>query len=352
MNKSFYSNKKVFVTGHTGFKGSYLCKMLLMCGSTVEGYGLEPNTNPSLFNLMNLDKQMTSIIGDIRDYNKLYKEMKKFSPDIVIHLAAQPLVRESYINPRYTYDTNVMGTVNVLECIRNLTSVKSVVIITTDKVYKDKDSIYGYREIDELGGYDPYSNSKSCVELVYSGYYKSFFKDDDTISVSTARAGNVLGGGDFAKDRIMTDIVSNYLRGGDIVIRNPKAIRPYQYVLDALNGYLTLVEKQYENKSIEGAYNFGPKEELIIDNELLVNTFCKEVKNKIKWTTLENNNGPHESNILVLDSTKSKKVLGWSTKYNIELVIKKIIEWTNAYKNNKDINKVVEKQIDEFMRIK
>ncbi len=352
MNKNFYKGKKVFVTGHTGFKGSWLCKILLMCGAEVKGYSLNPPTEPSIFSLIDLESKMESVIGDIRDYDKLFREMKKFSPEIVIHLAAQPIVRESYINPRYTYETNVMGTVNILECIRTLTSIRSAVIITTDKVYKDKDMIYGYREIDELNGYDPYSNSKSCADLAYSCYYNSYFKDDELVSVSTTRAGNVLGGGDFAKDRIMTDLVNCYLRKEDILIRNPKAIRPFQFVLDALNGYLMLAEQQYGNKSIEGCYNFGPSSTEVINNEYLVNTFCKTVKNSIKWYTKDNVIFPHESNILLLDSVKAKNILGWETKYSIEKTIDKIVEWTNAYKNNKDINKIMEKQIEEYLKIK
>ena len=247
----FYKGKKVLITGHTGFKGTWLSKILLMAGAKVYGYALEPNTEPSLFNILNMDKQMHSIIGDIRNYDTLKKVLEEVKPEIVFHLAAQPIVRESYANPRYTYEVNVMGTVNLLDAIRETNFVKSFVNITTDKVYLNKEWYWGYRECERLCGYDPYSNSKSCSELVTYSYINSFFKDSN-IKISTARSGNVIGGGDFAKDRIIPDCVRATIKSEEIIIRNPYSTRPYQHVLDCLNGYLILAKKQYEDKSYRG----------------------------------------------------------------------------------------------------
>ena len=294
----FYKGKKVFITGHTGFKGSWLSKILIEAGAIVKGYALEPNTNPSLFELLNIEKKMNSTIGDVRNYDNLLKSMKEFSPEIIIHLSAQPIVRESYKNPRYTYESNVMGTVNVLECVRNINTVKSCLIITTDKVYFNEEWDYGYRETDRLCGYDPYSNSKSCAELVYYSYYNSYFKENKNIAVSTARSGNVIAGGDFAQDRIMTDAVNAFLNQSDIIVRNPYSIRPYQHVLDTLNGYLMLAKLQYENKNIEGSYNFGPNAESSVTTGELVTMFCSKLDNQIKWIDRSDANAVHESKFL------------------------------------------------------
>ena len=259
VNLSFFKNKKVFVTGHTGFKGSWLCKILIMVGANVIGYSLEPTTNPNLFTLLDIEKSMHSIIGDIRDLNSLKRAIIDAEPEIVFHLAAQPIVRESYVNPVDTYSINVMGTVNILEACRNIKSIKSIVNVTTDKVYENKEWCWGYREDENLCGYDPYSNSKSCSELVTYSYKNSFYDKDNSPAISTARSGNVIGGGDFSADRIIPDCVRASIKKEDIVVRNPYSTRPYQHVMECLRGYLTLAIKQYY-KNLAGCYNFGQDE--------------------------------------------------------------------------------------------
>lgn len=253
----FYRGKRVLVTGHTGFKGSYMCKLLIMLGADVTGYSLEPPTEPALFNILKLSESMNSVIGDIRDISRLQSVFTETKPEIVIHMAAQPIVRESYTNPVYTYDVNVMGTVNVLECVRNTPSVRSVINVTTDKVYLNREWEWGYREDEELKGYDPYSNSKSCSELVTYSFINSFFQDRD-IAVSTCRAGNVIGGGDFAPDRIIPDCFRAVAKGEDIIVRNPYSTRPYQHVLEPVYVYLMIAMKQYTDNSLAGNYNVGP----------------------------------------------------------------------------------------------
>ncbi len=269
----FYNGKRVFITGHTGFKGSWLCKILVNSGAVVTGYSLEPPTTPSLFEIANIGESITSIIGDIRDYNSLKKAFDEARPEIVLHLAAQPIVRESYKNPAYTYETNVMGTVNILECVRNSDCVKSFLNVTTDKVYFNKEWAWGYRENEELDGFDPYSNSKSCSELVTHSYKNSFFADGK-IAISTARAGNVIGGGDFASDRIIPDCVRAASENRAIIVRNPYSTRPYQHVLEPLFAYLTIAEKQYNNAKFSGWYNVGPEECDCVTTGELVDLFC------------------------------------------------------------------------------
>ena len=270
----FYKNKKVFVTGHTGFKGSWLCKILTMAGADVTGYALEPPTEPSLFELADIGSGIKSVIGDIRDFDGLKAAFDKARPEIVLHLAAQPIVLESYKNPRYTYETNVMGTVNILECVRNSDSVKSFLNVTTDKVYKNNEWCWGYREDEPLDGFDPYSNSKSCSELVTHSYKDSFFERG--AAISTARAGNVIGGGDFAKNRIIPDCVRAAEKGENIIVRNPASTRPYQHVLEPLFAYLMIAEKQYENRGYSGYYNVGPDERDCVDTAAIVNMFCEK----------------------------------------------------------------------------
>jgi len=257
---NFYKNKRVFITGHTGFKGSWLCKILIKAGAIVTGYALEPPTGPSLFNIANINEGMNSVIGDIRDFELLKKTFNNSKPEIVIHLAAQPIVKASYQMPRYTYETNVMGTVNILECIRKSGSTKSVINVTTDKVYENKEWIWGYREEDKLNGFDPYSNSKSCSDLITQCYSNSFFKESK-VAVSTVRAGNVIGGGDFAPNRILPDCVRSAISNEDIIIRNPYSVRPYQHVLESLFAYLMIAEKQYNNPDYAGDYNVGPDDQ-------------------------------------------------------------------------------------------
>lgn len=341
----FYKGKKVFITGHTGFKGSWLSKILLLSGATVKGYSLTPNTEPNLFKLLNLENQMESVIGDIRDLNKLKKEMNEFEPDIVFHLAAQPIVRASYDDPVYTYETNVMGTVNILEAVKSCKTVKSFVNITTDKVYLNKEWVWGYREDERLCGYDPYSNSKSCSELVTYSYINSFFKERD-IAISTARSGNVIGGGDFAQDRIIPDCVRASLNNEEIIVRNPYSTRPYQHVLDCLYGYLLLAELQYKNQNLASNYNFGPNDESCITTGTLVDIFC-ELWQDASWKNVCDH-GPHEAQFLKLDCSKSKTILKWNPKLNIKEAIKLTVEWYKAYSNKQDLNLITENQIKNY----
>lgn len=351
LDMSFYKGKKVLITGHTGFKGSWMCQLLLMAGADVAGYALEAPTSPSLFELCYLTERMTSVIGDIRDLEHMKKVFKETEPEIVIHMAAQPIVRESYKNPVYTYETNVMGTVNVLECIRLTPSVKSFINVTTDKVYLNKEWEWGYRENEELNGFDPYSNSKSCSELVTSSYYNSFFKDMD-IAISTARAGNVIGGGDFAIDRIIPDCIRAAERKEDIIVRNPFSTRPYEHVLEPLAVYLMIAKAQYEDKKYAGNYNVGPDENDCWTTGDLVTLFCSKwneaTDDSVKWIN-QYDGGPHEANFLKLDCSKLKKTFGWSPRWNVETAMEKIVEWSLGYIRGEDVVKCMEKQIEEFM---
>lgn len=342
----FYKNKKVFITGHTGFKGSWLCEILHEAGAEVMGYALEPNTEPNLFNLLDLSNTVKSVIGDIRDLDKLKKAISDFQPDIVFHLAAQPIVRESYNNPVYTYDVNVMGTVNIMEAVRNCNSVKSLVNVTTDKVYLNREWVWGYREDEVLCGFDPYSNSKSCSELVTYSYKCSFFDNNENISVSTARSGNVIGGGDFAKDRIIPDCIRAAIKKEDIVVRNPYSTRPYQHVLDCLSGYLLLAKLQYENRDIAGNYNFGPNDESCVTTGDLVDMFCKKWPNT-KWVN-KSDGGPHEANFLKLECSKSKSMLGWKPKLKIDDAVRLVVEWSRVFETGDDVLNVTLKQIHEY----
>lgn len=344
----FYKNKKVFITGHTGFKGSWLSKILLMSGADVCGYSKEPNTEPSLYDIFNLQNHMKSIIGDIRNLEEIKKQIEIFKPEIVFHLAAQPIVRESYKDPVYTYETNVMGTVNLLEAIRNCDSVKSVVNITTDKVYKNNEWAWGYREIDELNGFDPYSNSKSCSELVTFSYINSFFNNNPNIAISTARAGNVIGGGDFSIDRIIPDCIRAAIEKSDIIVRNPNSIRPYQHVFEALSAYLIIAEKQYFNNKLASNYNIGPDEDGCVTTEELVNQFCSYWGNDIKWKLKSENTLLHEANFLKLECSKIKNILGWKPKLKIDDSIKLTIDWTKSYNARKDTDEISEKQIQNY----
>jgi CDP-glucose 4,6-dehydratase len=344
----FYKNKKVFITGHTGFKGSWLSKILTMAGAEVTGFSQLPNTNPSLFNILNIEKRINSIIGDVRDLESLKETVCIFKPDIVFHLAAQPLIKESYKNPVYTYETNVMGTVNLLEAIRNCESTHSVVNVTTDKVYKNNEWDWGYREIDNLNGFDPYSNSKSCSELVTSSYKNSFFKDTNT-AISTARAGNVIGGGDFSDDRIIPDCVRAAIRKEDIIVRNPNSIRPYQHVFEALLGYLFIAEKQYGNKFFEGSYNIGPNEDGCITTAELVDRFCNCWGNAT-WINKSETNPSHEANLLKLDCSKIKNKIGWKPRMSISEAIDLTVEWNKEYYSGKSVNEFAENQINMYFK--
>lgn len=348
---SFYKDKKVLITGHTGFKGSWMCQLLIMQGAPVTGYALEPPTTPSLYEMCNLAEQMESVMGDIRDLEHLKKVFDKVQPEIVIHMAAQPIVRESYKNPVYTYETNVMGTVNILECVRLNPCVKSFINVTTDKVYLNREWEWGYRENEELNGYDPYSNSKSCSELVSSSYLNAFFRDKD-VAITTCRAGNVIGGGDFAADRIIPDCVRAMERNEKIVVRNPFSIRPYQHVLEPVVAYLMIAQAQYENRSLAGSYNVGPDESDCWTTGDLVDLFCKEWQkhtgNAAEWIN-QYDGGPHEANFLKLDCSKIKKSFGWKPVWNVETTMKKIVEWSWCYLNRGNVVECMNKQIEEFV---
>ena len=346
----FYCGKKILVTGHTGFKGAWMCEALLLLGAEVTGYALEPPIAPSLFELCHLQERMHSVIGDVRDLEHLKKVFEQTQPEIVIHMAAQPIVRESYKNPVYTYETNVMGTVNILECVRSTSSVKSVVNVTTDKVYKNREWEWGYRENEELNGYDPYSNSKSCSELVTYSYKNSFFQDRD-IAVSTARAGNVIGGGDFAVDRIIPDCIRAAKEGQDIIVRNPYSTRPYQHVLEPVMAYLMIAEAQYEDIKFAGSYNVGPDDTDCWNTGELVTLFCgkwNKVRNTdITWKNVHDG-GPHEANFLKLDCSKLKAVFGWKPVWNVETAMEQIVEWTDKYLRDEDVRMCMEEQIKSF----
>lgn len=350
MDLTFYKGRNVLVTGHTGFKGAWMCETLLSVGAEVTGYALEPPTQPSLFGLLGLQERMDSRIGDVRDLVHLQSVFKEKKPEIVIHMAAQPIVRESYKNPVYTYDVNVMGTVNVLECIRMTDCVRSFVNVTTDKVYKNKEWEWGYRENEELNGYDPYSNSKSCSELVTDSYKNSFFRDRE-VAISTMRAGNVIGGGDFAADRIIPDCVRAAMDKRDIIIRNPYAVRPFQHVLEPVTAYLVVAAKQYENRELAGNYNVGPDENDCVTTGELADLFCRlyteKTGNPVKWID-QYDGGPHEAGFLKLDCSKLKRTFGWKPRWNIDQAVEKSIEAYIA--SERALQECVSGQMKEFMQ--
>ena len=348
----FYNGKRVFVTGHTGFKGAWLCRLLAKSGAETVGYALEPPTKPSLFEQIGAaDGLYRNIVGDVGDFVSLHEAMANAEPQIVIHLAAAPLVRASYRDPRGTYETNVMGTVNVLEAVRSVKSVRSFVNVTTDKVYENKEWLWGYREDENLCGGDPYSNSKSCSELVTYSYRQSFFRGAGGVrapAVSTARSGNVIGGGDYAEERIIPDCVRASLSSSkEVVIRNPHSTRPYQHVLECLYGYLLLAKAQCDDPDVEGAYNFGPDDESCVTNWELANLFCAAYGRGMSWRAGDGG-GPHEASFLKLDSSKSKAALGWKPRWNIKTALEKIVEFAGA---NSDAARLecVDRQIDEYL---
>lgn len=346
---SFYKNKHVFITGHTGFKGTWLCKILVQAGAIVTGYSLEAPTQPNLFEVSGVEKQITSIIGDIRDFNHLKKAFDQAKPEIVLHLAAQPLVRDSYEKPAYTYETNVMGTVNILECIRQSNCVKSFLNVTTDKVYHNNEWVWGYRENEPLDGFDPYSNSKSCSELVTHSYKNSFFADGK-VAISTARAGNVIGGGDFSANRIIPDCVRAAERKEVMIVRNPHSTRPYQHVLEPLFAYLMIAQKQYEDGHFAGWYNVGPDDCDCLTTGELVTLFCDTWGNGLKWID-KYDGGPHEANFLKLDCSKIKQTFGWKASWHIDEAIQRVVDWTQVYLSHSDISKEMEKEILDFMEV-
>lgn len=349
MNLEFYNGKTVLVTGHTGFKGTWMCQVLKMQGAKVIGYSLEAPTKPSLYDMTNMSEGMESIIGDIRDIDHLNRVFDEYKPEIVIHMAAQPIVRESYVNPVYTYETNVMGTVNIMEAVRLHDCVKSFVNVTTDKVYRNNEWEWGYRENDALDGYDPYSNSKSCSELVTSSYKKSFFENRD-VAISSCRAGNVIGGGDFAKDRIIPDCVRAQEKKETIIVRNPYSTRPYQHVLEPVCTYLKLAQLQYEDKDrYEGNYNVGPDDCDCVTTGELVDLFVKCWGEDAKWKDTSENNAPHEAGFLKLDCSRIKKVMNWAPKWHIYDAVNNSVLWSKIYLNNGDIMAEMQRQIECYL---
>lgn len=349
--QSFYRGKRVFITGHTGFKGSWLCKILTNLGAEVTGYSLNPPTNPNLFDTANIGADIHSVIGDIRDYDSLKKAFDDAKPEIVLHLAAQPIVRDSYKMPAYTYETNVMGTVNILECVRQSDCVKSFLNVTTDKVYENKEWQWGYRENEPLDGFDPYSNSKSCSELVTHSYKNSFFADG-RVAISTARAGNVIGGGDFANDRIIPDCVRALEKGEDIVVRNPYSTRPYQHVLEPLYAYLMIAKAQYEDVKFADYYNVGPDECDCVTTGELVDLFVKYTDRKIKRVDRSEENAVHEANFLKLDCSKLKSVFAWKPHWHVTDAVEKTVEWSQVWLDKGNVRKCMDEQIKKFFESK
>lgn len=349
MDLSFYKGKRVLVTGHTGFKGAWMCRILIDAGAILTGYSLEPPTEPNLFSLAGIAEKMTSVTGDVRDLKHLKRVFDQAQPEIVLHLAAQPIVRTSYEQPVYTYETNVMGTVNLLECVRtSQVPVRSVVNVTTDKVYLNNEWLWGYRENEPLDGYDPYSNSKSCSELVTHSYWNSFFKSSGP-AISTARAGNVIGGGDFARDRIIPDCVRAAQQGVSIIVRNPSSTRPYQHVLEPVCTYLMIAQRQYEDRFLSDWYNVGPDDRDCITTGDLVDLFCRIWGDGMSWENHAEINAPHEANFLKLDCTKLKTVFGWRPRWHICEAVEKTVEWTKAWLGGEELPAVMDRQIYAFL---
>ncbi|MCK9401176.1 MAG: CDP-glucose 4,6-dehydratase [Bacteroidales bacterium] len=351
---NIYKGRKVLVTGHTGFKGSWLCLLLHKLGADVYGYALKPHTTPSLYELAQVDQLVSSTIGDIRDYNLLLKTLKEVQPEVIIHMAAQAIVRESYKNPRETYEINVMGTVNLLDAARQVGSVKAILNVTTDKCYENKEWHWGYRENEPMGGYDPYSNSKGCSELVTASFRSSFFNPKEYknhgVALASARAGNVIGGGDWADDRLIPDFIRAIMRGEKVKIRSPYAIRPWQHVLEPLSGYLALCEKLYTaGPAFAEGWNFGADDSDAKNVEWITHKICELWSNGAAYE-LDSTPQPHEASYLKLDCSKAKAELGWIPKWDIETTLRSIVDWNKAWLNGEDVRSVSEKQIDEFYK--
>jgi len=342
-NLKFYRGRKVFITGHTGFKGSWLCKILTDAGAAVTGYALAPPARPNLFDISGVEEKVTSIYGDVRDLDLMKRAFDQAQPEIVLHLAAQPIVHIGYDRPAYTYETNIMGTVHILECIRQSDCVRSFLNVTTDKVYRNYEWEWGYRENDTLDGFDPYSNSKSCSELVTHSYKDSFFADRK-VALSTARAGNVIGGGDFAQDRIVPDCVRAAEQGTPVLLRYPHSVRPYQHVLEPLFAYLLIAQKQYEDPALAGWYNVGPDDCDCITTGGLADIFCTLWGEGASWES-QGIDGPHEADFLKLDCAKIKTALGWKPRWHIEEAVKKTVEWTKVYLEGGDVAAEMSRQI-------
>ena len=348
IDKDFWQGKRVFLTGHTGFKGSWLSLWLVSLGAKVKGYALSPPTSPSLFIEANIDSIIDSQIADIRDQDTLHESMTKFSPDILIHMAAQPLVRYSYDEPIETYEVNVIGTAKVLEVARSCPNLKAIVNITTDKCYENDERAEGYKEDDPMGGYDPYSSSKGCAELVASSYRRSFLQDQG-VGLASVRAGNVIGGGDWADDRLIPDILRSFENGSPVVIRNPKATRPWQHVLEPLSGYLILAQRLYEEqKKYAEGWNFGPNEQDVKPVDWILDKMILKWPNS-SWK-LDSNSSPHEAGFLKLDIAKAKAKLGWNPVWELSHTLEKIIGWHRAWLDKKDMQPVCLAEIKEYTR--
>jgi CDP-glucose 4,6-dehydratase len=350
VNPSFWNGKRVFLTGHTGFKGGWLSLWLASMGAKVTGYALAPNTIPNFFEVVHVASDLEqSHIADIRDLEKLQKAMADARPEIVIHMAAQPLVRYSYANPVETYATNVMGTVHVLESIRSLDCVRAVVVVTTDKCYENKEWAWGYRENEPMGGHDPYSNSKGCAELVTSAYRQSYFSPEKyaehKVAIASARAGNVIGGGDWSEDRLIPDAIKAFETNQALMIRNPLATRPWQHVLEPLSGYLVLAQALYEQGAkFDGGWNFGPREDDAQPVQNVINLLIKNWGGKAGWTQ-DQSEQPHEAHSLKLDCSKAHQYLHWVPKWNLEQAIKNITQWQKDYQQKSDMHEISLMQI-------
>lgn len=356
VNKDFWRGRKVLITGHTGFKGSWLCLFLNYLGADISGYSLDPPTNPSLYKLCNIDSFVNSTIGDIRDFKNLLQKIENDQPEIIIHMAAQPLVRLSYKEPLLTYQTNVLGSVNLLEAVRvsKADSVRAIVNITTDKCYENKEWVWPYRENEALGGYDPYSSSKACSEIVTSAYRNSYFNPDKyfehKVAIASARAGNVIGGGDWAADRLIPDMIKSVLKNNLIIIRNPEAIRPWQHVLDPVNGYLMLAQELFTNPIVAtGAWNFGPAENEAKPVKWIVERFCEKWGQDASYE-IDKNPQPHEAHYLKLDSSKARTMLRWKPVWDIDQAINRIIDFYQAYTKHRDIFDVCNSQIEKYIQ--
>lgn len=346
---SFYKGKKILLTGHTGFKGSWMSVMLVNAGANVIGYSTCSKTDVRLFDLCCVKDQITHIKGDVRDLDHLLNTFRTYQPEIVIHMAAQPIVRDGYKDPVGTYSTNVMGTVNVCEAIRQTESVRSFLNVTTDKVYENKEWEWGYREIEPLDGYDPYSNSKSCSELVTHSFKSSFFTDG-RVAVSTARAGNVIGGGDFANDRIMPDCIRAAIKGENIMVRNPFSTRPYQHVLEPVYAYLMIAAMQYQDQQYASWYNVGPNDQDCFQTGALVDLFIKYWGEGIKRID-QHDDGPHEANFLKLDCSKLKTTFDWKPRWNLEKAVEATVKWSKAWAAGENLRTVMDSQIKEFLAV-
>ena len=356
MEKKFFKGKKVLITGHTGFKGAWLSLFLNKLGAELFGYALKPPTNPNLYDLLYAEEFIKTCIADISDYELLKNFIEETKPDIVIHLAAQSLVKSSYKDPRDTYQTNVMGTVNLLEAARKIPSIKVILNVTTDKCYENKEWVWGYRENDVLGGHDPYSNSKACSELITASYRNAFFnsveKDKNEIFVATARSGNIIGGGDWSQDRLIPDFIRSMQKEQEVIIRNPGSTRPWQFILDSLYGYLALIEKLYtEGQNYAGSWNFGPADDHNRTVGWIVSELCKNWGGNASYK-IEGTNNEHEAKFLKLDSSKAKSRLDWSNVYSLEEGLSRTVEWYRDYLNGNIVRDLCEFQIDEFLKIK